>query len=170
MAAHAERVLFICYGNIMRSAFAAAYFRRGAQGARPVEVMSAGYYPEAGRPADPRMIEAARRWGIELSVHRSRVVDAELVAWADVILVMDRANREALRQRFPGAADKIQFLGLLDEAAADLEIGDPYGGSARATTLVCDRIAGAVDRLLSLTSREQRLDAIREDGAPVSTR
>ena len=168
-AAAAQRVLFICYGNIMRSAFAAAYLERSTHG-QPLEIASAGYYAKAGRPADPRMRQAARAYDVDLSTHRSCIVDPAMVARADVVFVMDRHNREALLHRFPEAADKIQFLGLLDEGAGDVEIGDPYSHSDDATRAVCRRIAAAVDRLVSLRRSTRAMATLPQDRAAAVTR
>jgi protein-tyrosine-phosphatase len=165
-AARARRVLFICHGNIMRSAFAAAYLRQRAPATLDIEAASAGDYPRSGRPADPRMLDAARQWGVDLSGHRSRVVDAEMVRWADVILVMDRKNREALRH-LPDAAGKVHFLGLLDPAAARVEIGDPYCGDDRAAATVCESIVTAVDELANRAAR--RVADERRDDARLRT-
>jgi protein-tyrosine-phosphatase/predicted ATP-grasp superfamily ATP-dependent carboligase len=151
----AQRVLFVCYGNIMRSAFAAAYFEQCA-GARGIGVrtIGAGFHPVTGRPADPRMLAAAERRGVDLSSHRSRSVDRELVEWADLIVVMDRSHLSRLRDMYPEAASTRTFLlGLFDNQAGDLEILDPYAAGDDATERVCDRISGAVDGMQSLAGR-----------------
>jgi protein-tyrosine-phosphatase/predicted ATP-grasp superfamily ATP-dependent carboligase len=153
----AERVLFVCYGNVMRSPFASAYFaHRGAAGRQNVEVASAGFFERTGRPADARAVSAGRRWGIDLSSHCSRRLDNELVAWADLILVMDWPNLAALRRSYPAAAGKTYLLGCIGgDAAGDVEIRDPFDGPYEATERTYVRIADAIDRFVAFGRRAE---------------
>lgn len=54
-------------------------------------VSSAGLYPE-GAPATPDAVKTMAARGLELADHRSRRVDADLVASADLILGMTREH------------------------------------------------------------------------------
>jgi predicted protein tyrosine phosphatase len=67
------RVLFICSRNRLRSPTAESIF----SGRSGLEVDSAGLAPDAEYP-----------------------LDAEQVAWADIIFVMERVHRTRLAQRF----------------------------------------------------------------------
>jgi protein-tyrosine-phosphatase/predicted ATP-grasp superfamily ATP-dependent carboligase len=160
----AERVLFVCYGNIMRSAFAAAYFEQCA-GATDVgvQIISAGFHHAAGRPADPRMLAAARRRGVRLASHRSQTIDRTMVEWADVIIAMDRSHLRELREHYPAAATKIFLLGLFDSNAGDVQILDPYAADDAATERVCDRIAAAIDRMRSIITAGTPALAVAEN-------
>ena len=91
----------ITHGNILRSPFAAAVYRRelARLGREAEEVNSAGFVPLAGRPADPRGSRLAAAHGVSLDDHASRVVTAELVDRAELVVVMDREN-EARRNNF----------------------------------------------------------------------
>jgi protein-tyrosine-phosphatase/predicted ATP-grasp superfamily ATP-dependent carboligase len=147
-AARADRILFLCHGNIMRSAFAAEYCaRRARESGRGILPASAGVYHRSGRAADPRAIAAAREWHVDLSAHRSKTIDDGLVKWADLILVMDRSNLNTLHARYPEARGKSYLLGLLD-ATPDTDIPDPYAAGLQAMQAACGRIAGAIDRLV----------------------
>ncbi|MGD0201585.1 MAG: ATP-grasp domain-containing protein [Bryobacteraceae bacterium] len=122
--ARARRVLFLCRGNICRSPFAERALQLAARGA--VECASAGSYPVAGRRSPDAAIEAARRLGVDLGSHRSRVLERALADSADVILIFDREQQSALEAWYPEALDKVHYLGALDPTGP-LEIGDPYG-------------------------------------------
>jgi protein-tyrosine-phosphatase/predicted ATP-grasp superfamily ATP-dependent carboligase len=151
----AERVLFVCYGNIMRSPFASGYLaQRGAAGRHGMQARSAGYYERTGRPADERAVAASQQWGVDLSSHRSRKLDEDLVAWADLILVMDRPNLTAVRRSYPSAAAKTYLLGSFgSDAVADVEIADPFDGPYEATERTYVRIADAIDRFVTFGRR-----------------
>jgi len=150
-ASSARSVLFVCYGNIMRSPFASEYLAsRSGSPLNHVRTASAGCYGKAGRAADRRAVAAAQQWQIDLSAHRSRTLDATLLDWADLILVMDRSNLEAVRTRYPDVTGKTYLLGSIDVADdnADVEIPDPYTGSEETVMEAYGRIASAIDRLI----------------------
>jgi protein-tyrosine phosphatase len=87
------RLLTVCLGNICRSPAAEAALREAAaELGLPLEVDSAGTGDwHLGEPPNERMREAAADAGLALT-GRARQVDAELLAWADLVLVMDRRN------------------------------------------------------------------------------
>jgi protein-tyrosine phosphatase len=92
------RVLTVCLGNICRSPAAEAALREAAAtvGLR-IEVDSAGTGDwHLGEPPNPRMQEAAGDMGLELT-GQAQQVTAELLEWADLVLVMDRRNLEDVR-------------------------------------------------------------------------
>jgi protein-tyrosine-phosphatase/predicted ATP-grasp superfamily ATP-dependent carboligase len=135
----ARAVLFVCKGNICRSPFAAAL----AQARWPdVTVTSAGYYPKSNRPSPEAAVAAARSFGVDLAEHRSRRLDAALVAAADAVVVFDAENATTVVQEFPDAAAKLVHLGRLDGVA---EIADPYGGDDAKFRGCYARIARALD-------------------------
>jgi protein-tyrosine-phosphatase len=154
---YAERVLFVCYGNIMRSPFASGYLAQlGAAERHNIQVRSAGYYERTGRPADVRAVAASRHWGVDLTSHRSRRLDEDLIAWADVIFVMDRPNLSAVRRSYPAAAGKTYLLGSFgSDVAADVEIADPFNGPYEATERTYVRIADAIDRFVTFGQRSE---------------
>jgi len=115
-------VLFVCHGNICRSPFAAAVLRRVIHGVR---VDSAGFLGP-GRPSPPEAVAAAARHGVDLSVHLSQLVTAETARAADLIVVMDPAQRRAICDRFGRAVRDVLVLGDLDPQLIDARaIRDP---------------------------------------------
>ncbi|MFM8303776.1 MAG: hypothetical protein ACKOA9_05685 [Actinomycetota bacterium] len=92
-----DRVLVLCTANQCRSPLAGALLRRevSRRGLR-VEVRTAGL-GESGRPATPETVAAAAGLGLDLGEHRSRTVDRELLAGADLVVGMERLHvREAV--------------------------------------------------------------------------
>jgi arsenate reductase (thioredoxin) len=76
-------VLFVCVGNSGRSVMAERLFRRAAAGRH--EARSAGADPH-GFGAEPTVVEALREVGVDASDHVQHRLDAEDVAWADVVI------------------------------------------------------------------------------------
>ena len=81
---------------------------------------SAGLSAFPGMPATDQAIGAARRHGGDLTAHRARMVDEDMVKRASIICPMTRGHAIALLERFPHCAGKI----ILPSP----EIPDPYGG------------------------------------------
>jgi len=119
-------LLFLCYGNINRSALAEVLASERLAGR--FRLSSAGFHPTGGRPTDPVMVAVAAAHGHDLSASRSRVVDAALVADADLILAMEAAQLAALSESFPASIGKSFLLGpAAPRAVPGGEIADPYG-------------------------------------------
>ena len=142
-------ILFMCYGNICRSPFAAVYARRLADrlGIAGLQISSGGTYPKPGRQAPCEAVQAASAVGLDLLPHRSRVADGELIAGAGVILCMDFKNYRELRRDWPDAANRIFLLGSFDSDGA-LEIADPWGGAAGDFERCYARIAKSLDEFV----------------------
>lgn len=108
-------ILFVCTGNTCRSPLAAALAR-----AAGIDACSAGLAACPGDPATPQAVRAARRHGADLSDHRARTVDGDLMARAEQVWVMTPGHYDALAFRFPRYAGKISVL--------EPPVPDPYGG------------------------------------------
>ena len=123
-------VLFVCHGNIMRSASAAQFLRDGLEGAgiSGVKVDSAGTHARNGRAADNRVRKAARELGANLDAHRATLLNAELVREYDVIFAMDEFNYVNILRTFPQSAGKLMLFGGMNAMGVyrPHEIADPY--------------------------------------------
>jgi protein-tyrosine-phosphatase len=151
--AGSANVVFVCHGNILRSAFAAAYCRQlaSAAGMTNVTVGSAGLHARIGRPADPRGIQAARQSGVDLGDHRAAQLTADLVRDADVIVVMDFTNEAECLAAFPTSRNKLRMLGAFDpEPRRSIDISDPYMQDAETVRRSYEDIATCVHAFWSM--------------------
>ncbi len=143
----ARQILFLCYGNINRSALAERYFLEQFPEAN-VRVVSAGFHPEEGRPADPVMVEVAAEAGVDLGHWSSRRLSPELVGASDAILVMEHAHAARLNAEFPDTAGRTFLLGMAPSPDGPAgEIDDPYG-KPRADYARCAREVQASVRVV----------------------
>jgi protein-tyrosine phosphatase len=85
-------VLFLCRGNVCRSVMAQALLSaRLAERGLPVAVASAGLLG-GGQPPPPEVAEVMAARGLAVDAHRSRVVTADDLAAADLILGLARGH------------------------------------------------------------------------------
>lgn len=125
----ARSILFVCFGNIMRSPMCEALLNRELARAHDTRfsVMSAGLNASTGRPAHPWAISAAKELGISLENHRAKLLTPEMVNRADVIFAMDYQNQVQLLSRWVDAKKKTFMLSACAGNGYRLvEISDPY--------------------------------------------
>ena len=143
----AKTMVFVCHGNIMRSAFAAARLRQLLGCSEPqMEVESAGVWAQAGKAAEPAARQAAAAFGVNLDDHRATPLTTETVSRADIIFVMDLFNLADVLARFPQARGKTQLLAGLGES--EDEIADPYGRDVGGVSTAFSQIDRALETLL----------------------
>lgn len=129
-------VVFVCHGNIMRSAAAGRFLSDilASAGITDVRVESAGAHTSVGRLADARVKQAVLAYGGSLEQHRSQPLTRELVDRSDVIFVMDDLNFVDVTAEYPHARAKVRMLRGVEMMGEDGryvedEITDPYGRS-----------------------------------------
>lgn len=172
-----SRVLFVCYGNICRSPYAAVALgrelsvahrsagpepARGGPASEPGEdgraserpgVASVGLFGP-GRPSPPAARAVAARRGMDLSAHRSRLLEPDEPRPGDLVVVMESWQAERLRRR-PGEGDgdgaPILLLGDLDDRPiAHRRIRDPVDQPEA----VFEEVYGRIDRCVRALARE----------------
>ncbi len=152
-------ILFVCLGNICRSPIAEGVFRhiaaqRGLSDSFSVDSAGLGSW-HIGHPADRRAQAALQARGIDISGLRARQVTPADFDQFDLILAMDRANREGLLKLAP--KDRHHKITLFMEYAPNLcvqEIPDPFFGDKESFDYVCQLIDAACRGLLvSLTTQ-----------------
>lgn len=120
-------ILFVCTGNICRSAFAEACLRArlapgSAVGGRPadVEVGSAGIAAVTGGAMDRPMALEAGRLGIDPTGHRARQLTGRILKDSGLVLVFGAEHVDWIAAEFPEHLGKVLSLG---QAAAALTSG-----------------------------------------------
>jgi protein-tyrosine phosphatase len=127
-------VMFVCYGNIIRSAFSEALLRAelARLGVDGIEVISTGTDARSGREADRRAIALAPEFGVSLERHRATRVTRELMERCDAVFAMDFSNQAKLTAQFPDSISKILLLAPSVDAPGPLQVPDPYTGDVEA--------------------------------------
>jgi len=112
-----RNVLYVCTGNVFRSPVAAEMTRQ-LLGDTKVKVESAGILEYKGTPLPKDVIELTKRYGIDLSAHRPKQLNAKLVEAAELILVFDSKQVGELTEKYPKAKNKTytikNYAGIYD--------------------------------------------------------
>lgn len=140
-------LLFVCTGNTCRSPMAEGIARAMAnkRGLANLSVGSAGINALPGSTASDGALLVAMEHGIELSNHRSRVLDEDLVAGADLILTM--GTQHLTRANELGARGRAWLLsGYAGDHARP--ISDPFGGDLEVYRDTFDELSEEIGQII----------------------
>jgi protein-tyrosine phosphatase len=143
------RILFVCLGNICRSPTAEAVMRKlvaDAGRSDEIEVDSAGTGGwHIGSSPDSRSAAAGARRGLRLQGQARRVGPADFDDH-DLLVAMDRSNRDELIALAPDAEARAKVRLLLDDPPRD--VPDPYYGGPDGFDVVLDVVEAGCRALL----------------------
>jgi protein-tyrosine phosphatase len=171
-----HRILFVCLNNTSRSPLAEEVFRHVVAGQNRLDeflIDSAGTGRwQVGEPPNKHVRQLANARGFDISGRRSRRITSEDFGQFDVILAMDRANREHLRQIAPPAArDKVHLLTDFAEFGHPDDVPDPRREGSDSIDRLIQVVAEAghgllqqIDQLLGSSSAE-----LSRSGSPAAS-
>jgi tRNA threonylcarbamoyl adenosine modification protein (Sua5/YciO/YrdC/YwlC family) len=117
-------ILFICTGNSCRSVMAKALMEKFVNKSgisEKVHVDSAGTSTFAGIGAAPHTVSVLKDEGVDVSGHRGKNVNKDILKRSDIIFVMEKYHRNAIISLMPEIKDKVRLL------KEDTDIPDPIG-------------------------------------------
>jgi protein-tyrosine phosphatase len=136
-----HRVVFVCKGNICRSAYANALARD-----RGLAAASYGLETTPGLPADGVAQRLAKKRGVSLDDHRTQHwIDAKLTP-NDLVLAMEPWHLRRLGGRAIGSGSQVGLLGLWARPGRR-NIKDPYGLPDEDFNACFDAIDTAIEHL-----------------------
>ena len=140
-----ERLVFVCKGNICRSAYAEALAT-----SQDVESASCGLNTRSGVPANEAATRVAMLRGIDLKAHRTTPIEELSPKKNDLFVAMEPWQAEQLKAMY-GNDYGCTLLGLWSQPANPY-IQDPYGMSDAYFDRCFNYIEKSVHELLSKVS------------------
>jgi len=121
-----KNILFVCTGNICRSPFAGALANKLLH--ESVCVETAGLCALPDNDVTAMAARVAGEYAIDLTDHKAKMVSKELLAWSDLVLVMEKSHKQELLESFPETNGKITLLRHFARYGSKTRgIADPYG-------------------------------------------
>ena len=157
----AKHVLFVCTGNSCRSPMAEVLFREAAKD-RNLQVSSAGIHAAPGQPASEEAVEACLQLKLSLKQHRSRQVNAAMIAKATHIFCMTSGHRDALESLYPDSARKMRLVCEFDPSLPS-QVPDPIGQGIQSYIKTRDTLRKAIPSILRFIDSTP----MRDTSAPV---
>ena len=123
------KILMVCLGNICRSPLAEVILSSKLPKDRFV-VESAGTSNfHSGKNPDPRSIEIAEKYNLDISKQKSRVFNLYDFESFDLIFVMDKVNYNDVIKLAKNKTDQNKVKLIMDYPGSNkIEVPDPYYG------------------------------------------
>ncbi len=156
MTKQIANILFVCTGNICRSPFAQGLFMNivVSSGLKGFTADSAGLLALPGNSATYMAQRVAAEYGVDLADHEAKSVSKNLVAWSDLILIMDKSHEDGILAAFPEAAGKVLLTRYFARYGSRRRgIADPYGLDYDAYRFCFLDIEDAVSGLIDFLSK-----------------
>lgn len=115
------RLVFVCQGNICRSPLGEFVARE-----KGISAISFGLNTRGGDHADPRAVNWALSYGLDLAGHRTQRVDEYQPQQGDLLIAMEPAHIKKLHELFFNTPVQITLAGLWLETRPFAYLHDPY--------------------------------------------
>lgn len=143
--------MFICTGNICRSAMAHWLLKKKLEerNIKNVEVYSAGIYAYSGDISTDEAIEVMEEYGVDLKKHRATKVQNSNIKDMDIILCMTLSHKRDLVYMYPELKEKIYTLKeYVKDEKNGVEIKDPWGYDIVTYRFCAAEIDACLDKLI----------------------
>lgn len=145
-----KKIMFICTGNICRSAMADGLMRKLVKiKNKDVEVYSCGIFAEDGDMPTYNAVEAIKEYGVDLKPHRATNIRNSKIKEMDIILCATVSHKNNVQAMYPELKDKI--FTIKEYAGFDknnLDIPDPWGYDIETYRFCASTISNCLEKII----------------------
>ena len=143
------KILMVCLGNICRSPLAEGILKEKTKDLN-TEIDSAGTASyHIGNPPDPRSIEIAKKYNIDLTTQRARQFHYTDFEKFDLIYAMDKNNYAQLMSQATSEKERNKIKMILNEIEPNSfkSVPDPYYGGDNGFQKVYNMLETACEKI-----------------------
>ena len=142
--------MFICTGNICRSAMAHVMLEKKAREEnKDIQVYSCGIFAETGDIPTYEGIQVMKEYGIDLKKHRATNIKNSRIKEMDIILCATSSHKNNVISMYPKLRDKIytikEYAGYNKN---DIDIKDPWGYGIETYRKCAAEIEDCINRII----------------------
>lgn len=123
------KIMFICTGNICRSAMAHKLLEKKLidNNIKNIEVYSCGIFAEDGDYATYNAEEVMEEYNVDMKTHKATNIRHSNIEEMDLILCATISHKNTVLQIYPNLRGKVYTMKEYIGNTTDLDIKDPWG-------------------------------------------
>lgn len=143
------KIMFICTGNICRSAMAHAMLKEKAKEQKKnIEVYSCGLFAQNGDIPTYEAIQTMKEYNIDLSSHRATNIKNSNIKDMDVILCATTNHKNGVISMYPELKNIVYTMKEYVGEKNDRDIKDPWGYSIETYKRCALEIKECIDKII----------------------